>query len=68
MPDIRGWRFAVLGVVIAVMLVLPLVIKSSFALEILIRVLLFSPNMARDSSAMVDQLLQVELFSVTTKS
>ena len=42
MPDIRGWRFAVLAVVIAVMLVLPLVIKSSFALEILIRVLLFS--------------------------
>src|SRR6478752_5312096 len=42
MPDIRGWRFAVLAVVIAVMLVLPLAIKSSFALEILIRVLLFS--------------------------
>ena len=42
MPNIRGWRFTVLGVVIAVMLVLPLVIKSSFALEILIRVLLFS--------------------------
>ena len=42
MPDIRGLRFAVLAVVIAVMLVLPLVIKSSFALEILIRVLLFS--------------------------
>jgi hypothetical protein len=42
MPNIVGWRFAVLGVVIAVMLVLPLVIKSSFALEILIRVLLFS--------------------------
>jgi branched-chain amino acid transport system permease protein len=42
MPNIRGWRFAVLGVVIAVMLVLPLVVKSSFAVEILIRVLLFS--------------------------
>jgi len=42
MPNIFGWRFAVLGALIAVMLVLPLVIKSSFALEILIRVLLFS--------------------------
>ena len=42
MPNIFGWRFAVLGAFIAVMLVLPLVIKSSFALEILIRVLLFS--------------------------
>src|SRR5690349_18206173 len=42
MPNIRGWRLVVLGVVIAVMLALPLVVKSSFAVEILIRVLLFS--------------------------
>src|SRR5215831_12348075 len=42
MPNVRSWRFAVLIIVIAVMLVLPLVIKNSFALEILIRVLLFS--------------------------
>jgi hypothetical protein len=42
MPNVGGWRFVVLGVVIAVMLVLPLVVKSSFAVDILIRVLLFS--------------------------
>jgi len=39
---LRGWGGLVLAIVIAVMLVLPLVIKSSFALEILIRVLLFA--------------------------
>ena len=39
---LRGWGGLVLAVVIAVMLVLPLVVKSSFALEMLIRVLLFA--------------------------
>jgi branched-chain amino acid transport system permease protein len=39
---LRGWGGLVLAIVIAVMLVLPLVVKSSFALEILIRVLLFA--------------------------
>lgn len=42
MPNFRGWGWPVLGVLIAVMLVLPLVVKSSFAIDILIRVLLFS--------------------------
>jgi len=39
---LRGWGGLVLAVVIAVMLLLPSVVKSSFALEILIRVLLFA--------------------------
>ena len=42
MPASGLGRASVLAVVIAVMLVLPLVVKSSFALEILIRVLLFA--------------------------
>src|SRR5215831_6349129 len=42
MPNVRSWRFAVLIIVIAVMLVLPLVIKNSFAIDIFIRILLFS--------------------------
>jgi len=39
---LRGWGGVVLAIVIAVMLVLPLVVTSSFAVDILIRVLLFS--------------------------
>jgi branched-chain amino acid transport system permease protein len=39
---LRGWGGVLLAVVIAVMLVLPLIVKSSFAVDILIRVLLFS--------------------------
>jgi branched-chain amino acid transport system permease protein len=42
MRHLRGWGWPVLGVVVAVMLVLPLVIKSSFAVDILIRILLFA--------------------------
>jgi branched-chain amino acid transport system permease protein len=42
MRSLRGWGWPVLGVTIAVMIVLPLVVKSSFAVDILIRVLLFS--------------------------
>jgi branched-chain amino acid transport system permease protein len=42
MRNHRGWGWPVLGVVVAVMLVLPLVIKSSFAVDILIRILLFA--------------------------
>ena len=40
--QLRGWGGLVLAIAIAIMLVLPLVVKSSFALEILIRVLLFA--------------------------
>jgi len=39
---LRGWGGLLLAVAIAVMLILPLVITSSFAVDILIRVLLFS--------------------------
>jgi branched-chain amino acid transport system permease protein len=39
---LKGFGGALLAIVIVVMLVLPLVVKSSFALDILIRVLLFS--------------------------
>jgi branched-chain amino acid transport system permease protein len=42
MPNVRGWGLPVLGVVSVVMLVLPLVVKSSFAVDILIRILLFA--------------------------
>ncbi|MBV8791803.1 MAG: branched-chain amino acid ABC transporter permease [Pseudolabrys sp.] len=42
MMKLRGWGSLALIFVIAVMLVLPLVVKSSFAMEILIRVLLFA--------------------------
>jgi branched-chain amino acid transport system permease protein len=42
MRNHRGWGWPVLGVVVAVMLVLPLIIKSSFAVDILIRILLFA--------------------------
>jgi len=42
MPNFRGWGFAVLGAVIVVMIVLPLVVKNSFAVDIFIRVLLFA--------------------------
>jgi branched-chain amino acid transport system permease protein len=38
----RGWGGLVLAIVIAVMLVLPLVVKSSFAVDIFIRILLFA--------------------------
>jgi branched-chain amino acid transport system permease protein len=40
--QLRGWRGLVLAIVVAVMLVLPLVVKSSFAIDILIRILLFA--------------------------
>jgi branched-chain amino acid transport system permease protein len=40
--QLRGWGGLVLAIVIAVMSVLPLVVKSSFAVDILIRVLLFA--------------------------
>src|SRR5690348_3973265 len=40
--QLRGWGGLVLAIAIAIMLVLPLVVKSSFALEIFIRVLLFA--------------------------
>ena len=39
---LRGWGGLVLAIVIAVMLALPLVVTSSFAVDILIRVLLFA--------------------------
>jgi branched-chain amino acid transport system permease protein len=39
---LRGWGGLALAIVIAMMLILPLVVRSSFALEILIRVLLFA--------------------------
>jgi branched-chain amino acid transport system permease protein len=39
---LRGWGGLVLAIVIVVMLLLPLLVKSSFALEILVRVLLFA--------------------------
>ena len=39
---LRGWGGLVLAIVIAVMLVLPLVVKSSFAVDIFIRILLFA--------------------------
>lgn len=42
MMGIRGWGGVALVIVVAVMLALPLVVKSSFALEIFIRVLLFA--------------------------
>jgi branched-chain amino acid transport system permease protein len=42
MPRLHGWGWPVLGGVIAVMLILPYLVKSSFAVEIFIRVLLFS--------------------------
>jgi len=42
MPNVRGWGGLALAIVVAVMLLLPLVVKSSFAMEILIRVLLFA--------------------------
>jgi branched-chain amino acid transport system permease protein len=40
--QLRGWANFALTAVIAVMLVLPLAVKSSFALDILIRILLFA--------------------------
>lgn len=40
--QLRGWSGVVLAIAIAIMLVLPHVVKSSFALEIIIRVLLFA--------------------------
>ena len=42
MPRLHGWGWPVLGGVIIVMLILPYLVKSSFAVEIFIRVLLFS--------------------------
>ncbi|MGI8525782.1 MAG: branched-chain amino acid ABC transporter permease [Pseudolabrys sp.] len=42
MMRLRGWGGIVLGAVIAIMLLLPMVLTSSFALDILIRVLLFA--------------------------
>jgi branched-chain amino acid transport system permease protein len=42
MPRLHGWGWPVLGGVIVVMLILPYLVKSSFAVEIFIRVLLFS--------------------------
>lgn len=39
---LRGWGGLVLAVAIVVMLILPLVVKSSFAVDILIRILLFA--------------------------
>jgi len=42
MPRLHGWGWPVLGGVIIVMLILPYLAKSSFAVEIFIRVLLFS--------------------------
>jgi len=42
MIKLRAWPAALLTIVAAVMLVLPVVVTNSFALEILIRVLLFS--------------------------
>jgi branched-chain amino acid transport system permease protein len=40
--QLRGWTGIALIIVVVVMLALPLVVKSSFALEILIRILLFA--------------------------
>jgi len=42
MPRLHGWGWPVLGGVIIVMLILPYLVKSSFAVEIFIRILLFS--------------------------
>jgi branched-chain amino acid transport system permease protein len=42
MPRLRGWGWTVLGGVIILMLILPLVVRSSFAIDIFIRVLLFA--------------------------
>jgi branched-chain amino acid transport system permease protein len=42
MPRLHGWGWPVLGGVIVVMLILPYLVKSSFTVEIFIRVLLFS--------------------------
>jgi len=42
MPRLRGWGWPVLCGVIVLMLVLPLVVRSSFAIDIFIRVLLFA--------------------------
>jgi branched-chain amino acid transport system permease protein len=42
MPRLHGWGWPVLGGVIVVTLILPYLVKSSFAVEIFIRVLLFS--------------------------
>ena len=38
----RGWGGLALAVALAVLLALPLVVKSSFALDILVRILLFA--------------------------
>jgi branched-chain amino acid transport system permease protein len=40
--QLRGWASVALIIVVVVMLALPLVVKNSFALEILIRILLFA--------------------------
>jgi len=42
MPRLHGWGWLVLGGVTVVMLILPYLVKSSFAVDIFIRVLLFS--------------------------
>lgn len=42
MPNMRGWGLPVLGAVTVLTLLLPLAVKSAFAIDILIRVLLFA--------------------------